>query len=89
MLISEFHPEMIRRGLHARFDDPGAGHKVQIDGADYRPVAHYVMAALQAGLELRHISEHLMDRETVLRIGAGGRWIGEPLLLVLELARPT
>lgn len=89
VMISEFHPEMIRRGLHARFDDPAAGSKVQIDGASYRPVSAYVMAAQRAGLRIEHISEHLMDRETVLRAGAGGKWIGEPLLLVLELSRPS
>jgi hypothetical protein len=85
VLISDLHPEMIRRGFHARFRRTPT-EKVQIDGA-YRPVAGYVMAAVRAGLRIDHIGEHLMDRPTAARSPSAIKWLDLPFLLVLSLVK--
>ena len=85
LIISDLHPELIRRGFQARFHKTPT-EKVQIDGA-YRPVADYVMAAVRAGLRIDRISEHLMDRETAERSPSATKWVDLPLLLLLSLLK--
>jgi len=86
ILITDFHPEMIRRGFHARFHEASTDAKYQINGA-YRPVAGYVMSVLRAGLRIEHISEHIIDEEVARGSESAQKWVGLPFLLVLKLAR--
>ncbi len=97
VVLADFHPEMFRRGLHARFRvggnrgealAPAPGpQKIQIEGVDHT-ISDYVMAILGAGLEIRSMSEHLMDAATAARSPSARKYIGEPMLLCFELAAP-
>ncbi|MDJ0763908.1 MAG: class I SAM-dependent methyltransferase [Myxococcota bacterium] len=86
VIVSDFHPEMIRRGYHARFRKASGGQKYQIEGM-HRSVSEYVMAALNAGLQIQHISEHIVDQALVRRTQSAKQWLGQPLLLVLKLIK--
>ncbi len=94
VVIADLHPEMFRRGLHARFrvggnrgaPEPDA-EKIQIEGVDHT-VSDYVMAIVGAGLEIRTMSEHAMDAATASRSPSARKYIGEPMLLCFELAAP-
>jgi ubiquinone/menaquinone biosynthesis C-methylase UbiE len=59
IVISDFHPEMVRRGYHARFHESEGGRKWQIRGASHT-IGDYVMAAVRSGLRIEHLSEHVM-----------------------------
>ncbi len=88
VLISDFHPEMLRRGYHARFrEDPG-GPKFQMQG-EAHTVSSYVMAAIGAGLSIAHASEHLMTEAEAERSNSAKKWVGLPMLFLLELTRAT
>ena len=88
VIVTDFHPEMIRRGYHARFRVAPGGAKHQISGA-YHPVSSYVMAVVRSGLIIKHISEHIMDDKTVAHSKSAKKWVGFPLLLVLKLAKES
>lgn len=85
VIVSDFHPEMIRRGYHARFREAPGGQKLQIAGS-YRAVARVVMAALDARLHITHLDELLMDERTAVRSRSASKWIGLPFLLVMVAA---
>ncbi len=87
VLLSDFHPEMLRRGYHARFrEDPG-GPKFQMKGAAHT-VSDYVMAATNAGLSITHASEHVMTEDLATRSRSARKWVGLPLLFVLMCTAP-
>jgi malonyl-CoA O-methyltransferase len=84
VLASIMHPAMMLRGVQARFIDPDSGRRVY--PRSYRhQVTDYVMTALQAGLELDHLSEHPVDAALAARSPRGRRYLGWPLLFVLRL----
>lgn len=87
VVISDLHPEMIRRGVQARFRDGETGHKFQIDGGGHRPVSHYVMAAVRASLHIEHVEEHIVDQATAARSQSARKYLGEPLLFTMKLRR--
>lgn len=82
VVIADFHPEMFRRGMHARFRAGPEAEKVQIEGVDHT-ISDYVMAALGAGLELVHMAEYCMDEATAARSRSASKYVGEPMLLTL------
>lgn len=84
VVVSDLHPEMTRRGLHARFREQEGGDKVQIEGV-HHGVADYVMAGLSAGLTIVEVSEHVMDERIAARSSSARKYLGEPLLLALKL----
>ncbi len=82
VLISDFHPEMLRRGYHARFREEPSGPKYQMQGAAHT-VSDHVMAATRAGLSIAHASEHVMTETLATRSRSAQKWVGLPLLFVL------
>lgn len=87
VVIGDFHPEMFRRGMHARFRAGDGAAKVQIEGMEHT-IADYVMAILGVGLEIVRMAEHRMDAETASRSASASKYVGEPMLLVFELRTP-
>ncbi|MGH1341684.1 MAG: class I SAM-dependent methyltransferase [Nannocystales bacterium] len=83
VLISDFHPEMLRRGYHARFREAPGGPKFQMQG-EAHTISDYVMAATQAGFAITHASEHTMTSTLAESSRSAKKWIGLPLLFVLE-----
>lgn len=86
VIVTDLHPELVRRGFHARFHEADGGPKYQISGA-YHSIASYVMAAVRASLHIEHVSEHIMDEETAKHSSSARKWIGLPMLLALKLAK--
>jgi ubiquinone/menaquinone biosynthesis C-methylase UbiE len=82
VVIADFHPEMFRRGLHARFRPGPEAEKLQIHGIDHT-ISDYVMACVRAGLEIVEMAEYRMDQATAARSPSAGKYIGEPMLLTL------
>jgi ubiquinone/menaquinone biosynthesis C-methylase UbiE len=82
VVIADFHPEMFRRGLHARFRPSPEAEKLQIHGIDHT-ISDYVMASVRAGLEIVEMAEYCMDERTAARSPSAGKYIGEPMLLTL------
>jgi len=87
VVISDFHPEMLRRGYHARFREAPEGPKFQMHG-EAHTVSDYVMAATHAGLRIAHASEHIMTTALAASSRSAKKWVGLPLLFVLECTRP-
>lgn len=82
VVIADFHPEMFRRGLHARFRPGPEAEKLQIHGIDHT-ISDYVMASVRAGLEIVAMAEYCMDVATAARSPSASKYIGEPMLLTL------
>jgi hypothetical protein len=47
------------------------------------------MAALSAGFEIGHLSEHAIDAETAARSARAQKYLGWPMLLMMKLCRPA
>jgi malonyl-CoA O-methyltransferase len=84
-VISAMHPAMFLRGSQARFTDPTTGELVQ-PGSVPHSVGQFVMAAVRAGFQLSEITEIAPDEEFAARLPRAEKYIGWPMLVVLELA---
>jgi malonyl-CoA O-methyltransferase len=88
VILADFHPEMFRRGLHARFRAGEGAQKVQIEGVDHT-ISDYVMAVLGAGLEIVDMAELCMDVDTAARSPSASKYLGEPMLLTMVCRAPS
>jgi|SRR5688572_21803766 len=86
VIVTDLHPEMTRQGIHARFREAD-GTKHEIVGA-HRPISAYVAAGVRAGLLLDRIEERVMDPLAAVGSRSAQKYIGQPLLLAMRLARP-
>jgi ubiquinone/menaquinone biosynthesis C-methylase UbiE len=86
VLITVMHPAMMLRGIQAQFIDPETGARVRPASAPNQ-IADYVMAAVQAVLSIERLSEHAVDADLAAASARGARYLGWPLLLVMELRR--
>jgi malonyl-CoA O-methyltransferase len=84
-VISAMHPAMFLRGSQARFTDPSTGELVQ-PGSVPHAVGQFVMAAVRAGFQISEITEIAPDEEFAARLPRAEKYIGWPMLVVLELA---
>jgi malonyl-CoA O-methyltransferase len=85
IVLTDMHPALMLKGVQARFHDP-------VTGRDTRPasephlVSDYVNGANDAGLELVRIGERTVDEALAAAAPRAEKYLGWPLLLVLELA---
>ncbi|MGB0579124.1 MAG: class I SAM-dependent methyltransferase [Limisphaerales bacterium] len=84
VVVSVMHPAMMLTGARARFTDPQTG-KVTYPESVPNQVSDYVTAAIESGLRIEHISEHIVDKSLTNRSPRAGRYLGWPLLLLLKL----
>ncbi len=84
VLITVMHPALNLRGVQARFTDPDTGALVLPASRRHR-VSDYVMAALNSGLCIRRMQEHLVDERLAARSDRARRYLGWPMLLLFEL----
>ena len=86
VLVTAMHPALMLRGVTARFTDPQTDEEV-------RPLSHphqlgdFVMAAIRAGLSPTHLGEHTVDAALAERAPRAARYLGWPLLFVMDLVR--
>jgi len=83
-VISAMHPSMFLRGSRARFTDPASG-KIVEPGSYSHTLSDFLMAALAAGFRLARMEEHAPDAGFAQRYPRAEKYIGWPMLVVLEL----
>ena len=83
-VVSAMHPAMFLRGSQARFTDPDSG-EVVMPGSLPHGTGEIVMAAVRAGFVLRGLGEHAPDAQFAERFPRAGRYVGWPMLMVLDL----
>lgn len=86
VVVSSMHPAMMLRGVQARFNDPATGEKVHVESVPNQ-ISDYVMAAMDAGLKITHMSEHAADEELVKLTQRAEQHVGWPMLLMIEMRR--
>ena len=84
-VVSAMHPAMFLRGAQARFTDPDSGELVQ-PGSVPHSIAAFVMAAVRAGFRLSDVREFAPDEELAARYPRAAKYVGWPMLVMLELA---
>jgi malonyl-CoA O-methyltransferase len=85
VIISVMHPSMSLRGVQARFIEPQSGRRISPAGHAHR-MSDYLMAASRADLTLEHMSEHAADAALAARSPRAAKYLGWPMLLLMELA---
>jgi len=83
-VVSAMHPAMFLRGSQARFTDPATGEVVQ-PGSLPHQLGDFVMAAVGAGFTLETIGEHAPDAPFAARYPRAEKYVGWPMLVVLQL----
>lgn len=84
IVVSIMHPAMMLRGVQARFTDPATGRETR-PASVANQISDYVMAAINAGLSIDHLSEHAVDDELARRVPRAEKYLGWPLLLMMRL----
>jgi SAM-dependent methyltransferase len=84
-VVSAMHPAMFLRGTQARFTDPESGEVVQ-PGSVPHSVGAFVMAAVRAGFKLEAVDEYAPDAAFAGRYPRAARYVGWPMLVVLQLS---
>jgi ubiquinone/menaquinone biosynthesis C-methylase UbiE len=83
-VVSAMHPAMFLRGAFARFTDPATGEVVK-PGSHPHSIGDFVMAAVGAGFALEAVAERAPDADFAVRYPRAERYVGWPMLVVLEL----
>jgi malonyl-CoA O-methyltransferase len=84
VVVSAMHPAMFLRGTAARFTDPDSG-EVVVPGSVPHTVSEFVMSATRAGFILGDVTEHATDEEFAARYPRAVKYVGWPMLVVLDL----
>jgi ubiquinone/menaquinone biosynthesis C-methylase UbiE len=84
VVVSVMHPAMMLRGVQARFRDPATGKEIRPASCTHQ-LSDYIMAAVQAGFILDHLSEHVVDEVLANRLERARRYLGWPLLFLMRL----
>ncbi len=83
-VVSAMHPAMFLRGAWARFTDPQSGERVA-PGSVPHSLGAFVMAAVRAGFRPEEVTELAPDAELAARCPRAAKYVGWPMLVVLEL----
>jgi ubiquinone/menaquinone biosynthesis C-methylase UbiE len=84
IVISVMHPAMMLRGVQARFVEPVSGRRIYPQSQPNQ-LSNYVMAAIHAGLQVEHLSEHAVGPELAAASPRAAKYLGWPLLLLMRL----
>ena len=77
---------MMLKGIQARFHDPATGAEVRPESVPNQ-ISTYVTAAVNAGLNIAHISEHAVDEQLAAQAPRAEKYFGWPMLLMMKLTR--
>lgn len=88
IVISVMHPAMELKGVQARFRDARTGSEIRPESASHQ-ISDYVMAALERGLRVAHMSEYLVDETLASQSVRARKYLGWPLLLIMKLVPET
>ena len=87
-IVSAMHPAMFLIDVQTQFRDPNSGEKVR-PGSVPHTIGDMVMAAIRAGFRLDDVIERLPDAEFAKRFHRAERFIGWPMLVVLQLSNES
>ena len=85
-VVSTMHPAMFLRGSQARFTDPDSGQIIS-PGSYAHHLSDIIMAALEAGLRLHHITERAPDAAFAARYPRAEKYIDWPMVVVMRLIK--
>ena len=83
-VVSAMHPAMFLRGSQARFTDPVSG-EIVMPGSLFHRLGEIIVAAVGAGFTLCGVGEYAPDAEFAARYPRAERYVGWPMLVVLNL----
>jgi SAM-dependent methyltransferase len=84
LVFSVFHPEVAAGGAEANFQRSGVEYRL---GAQRHSVGDYLEAADAAGFARLQAHEFTGDAALAAEVPAGGKYLGQRLLLVVEATR--
>ncbi len=82
--MTVMHPALMLRGVTARFRDPQSGEETRPESESHQ-ISDYVLAAVRSGLKLQDMSEHAGDERLASLSPRAQRYIGFPLLFMMQL----
>jgi malonyl-CoA O-methyltransferase len=85
-VVSAMHPAMFLRGVSARFTDP-LSQELVTPGSVPHQVGDMVMSAVRAGFRLLAVDEAAPTPELAQTYPRAEKYVGWPMLLVLQLGR--
>jgi malonyl-CoA O-methyltransferase len=83
-VLSAMHPAMLLRDVQARFTDPETGEVIR-PGSLPHQTGDFVGAAVRAGFRVDNLRERAPDAPFATRYPRAERFIGWPMVLLLEL----
>lgn len=85
LVFSAFHPAMAAAGVEANFEANGSEYRL---GAERHTVEDYVDYIRDAGFRNVRCEEYSVDAEVVEQIPWAEKYLGHPLLLIIQALRP-
>ena len=86
LVFSAFHPELAAAGIEANFKQAGIEYRL---GAERHSVDDYLNHIYDAGFRDLRCWEYCGDSELLAEVPGATRYLGRPLLLVIEALRPV
>jgi SAM-dependent methyltransferase len=85
LVFSAFHPEMARSGIEANFEKDGTEYRL---GAEPYTLDDYLNHMDTAGFHDLRWRNYCGDQDLVDRVPWASKYLGRPLLLIIEAKRP-
>ena len=85
LVFSAFHPEPARAGVEANFEQDGTEYRL---GAEPHTTEDYLERIWEAGFRELRWREHDVDPSLTTEVPAAARYLGRPLLLLVEARHP-
>jgi SAM-dependent methyltransferase len=86
LVFSAFHPELARAGVEANFQCDGTEYRL---GAERHTVDDYLGRIADAGFTGLRWREHVGDETLAATVPAAAKYVGRPLLLLIDAERPA
>ena len=84
LVFSAFHPELALAGVEANFERDGTEYRL---GAARYTVADYLNHITDAGFRELQWHEHLGDASLIEELSGASKYVGKPLLLLVQARR--
>jgi len=85
LVFSAFHPEIARAGVEANFEHEGVEYRL---GAEPYTTEDYLNNIYDAGFRDLRWHDYRVDADLVTHIPWASKYLGQPLLLIVEAERP-
>jgi SAM-dependent methyltransferase len=85
LVFSAFHPDPARAGVEANFEQDGTEYRL---GAEPYSVGDYLGRISEAGFRGLRWREYAADRSLLDEVPTAEKYLGRPLLLLVEAVRP-